>query len=234
VDAAWGSWSQPAVLLAQGYLDAVARAGAMALMIPPDPALADHPDEALDRIDGLILAGGHDVDPSIYGAELHPATTPIVPVRDRVEIALARRAVELDMPMLGICRGMQVLNVAFGGTLLQHLPEAIGHEEHMANPGTFNGSDHDVRLDTGSLAALAAGEDLHGGKSHHHQAVDAIGDGLVVTGTSTLDELPEAIEARDRRFVLGVQWHPEADERSRVIAAVVQQARDYRTARGSS
>lgn len=234
VDASWGAWSQPAVLLSHIYLDAVASAGALALMIPPDPALADHPDEALERIDGLILAGGHDVDPSIYGAEPHPATKHIVPVRDRVEIALVRRAVELDMPLLGICRGMQVLNVAFGGTLFQHLPETLGHEEHLRRPGTFNGSDHDVRLQTGSLAALAAGEDLHGTKSHHHQAVDVIGDGLLVTGTSTLDELPEAIEAPDRRFVLGVQWHPEADERSRVIVALAAQARDYRTARGSS
>ena len=115
-------------------------------MIPPDPALADDPDEALDRIDGLILAGGHDVDPSFYGADPHPATTRTVPERDRIEIALARRAIERDMPLLGICRGMQVLNVAFGGTLLQHLPEVFGHDDHLRTRGTFDGSDHDVVL----------------------------------------------------------------------------------------
>jgi putative glutamine amidotransferase len=234
VDAAWGSWSTPAVLLSHNYLDAIAQAGALALMIPPDPALADDPDEALERIDGLVLAGGHDVDPSFYGADLHPATTSTVPDRDRVEFALGRRAVELDMPLLGICRGMQVLNVAFGGTLLQHLPEVFGHEDHLRTRGTFDGSDHDVVLRDGSRAALAAGEELHTTKSHHHQGVDAIGDGLVVTGRSTLDELPEAIEAPGSRFVLGVQWHPEADEGSQVIAALVAEARRYRTARGSS
>jgi putative glutamine amidotransferase len=234
VEAAWGSWNRPAVLLPGSYLDAIAKAGALGLMIPPDPALADDPDEALDRIDGLILAGGHDVDPSFYGADPHPAMTHTVPERDRIEIALARRAVELDMPLLGICRGMQVLNVAFGGTLLQHVPEVFGHDDHLRTRGTFDGSDHDVVLDAGSHAALAAGERLHTTKSHHHQGVDAIGDGLVVTGTSTLDELPEAIELPDRRFVLGVQWHPEADENSRVIGALVTAARAYRTGRGSS
>jgi putative glutamine amidotransferase len=234
VDATWGAWNRPAVLLSHSYLDAIAHAGALGLMIPPDPALADDPDEALARIDGLILAGGHDVDPSFYGADAHPATTRTVPARDRVEIALARRAVELDMPLLGICRGMQVLNVALGGTLLQHLPEVFGHTDHLRIRGTFDGSDHDVLLHSGSRAALAAGEELHATKSHHHQGVDAIGDGLIVTGRSTLDELPEAIEVPGNRFVLGVQWHPEADENSRVIGALVTAARDYRIARGSA
>ncbi len=234
INAAWGVWDQQAALLPIAYVNAIQRAGGLALMIPPDPELADAPDEALDKIDGLILAGGHDVDPDAYGAERHPATNTTVPERDQVEIALTRRAIELDMPVLGICRGMQVLNVALGGTLQQHIPDTLGHEEHRRVPGSFDGSDHDVVLAPGSRAALAAGEQLHGTKSHHHQAVDTIGDGLIVTGQSTLDELPEAIEAPDRTFVLGVQWHPEADERSRVIAAFVDQARSYRTVRGSA
>ncbi len=148
-------------------------------------------------------------------------------------MALTRRAVELDMPVLGICRGMQLLNVAFGGTLLQHLPDEFGHEEHRRTPGSFADSDHDVHIESGSLAAAAAGEQLHGTKSHHHQGVDVIGDGLTVTGLSALDDLPEAIEAPDRGFVLGVQWHPEADQGSRVIEALVSAAGDYRTARGT-
>jgi putative glutamine amidotransferase len=234
LNAKWGAWSRPAALLAYSYIEAIQHAGALPLMIPPDPALVDHPDEALDRIDGLVLAGGSDIDPSAYGAQAHPSTRSVATDRDRVEIALARRATARDMPVLGICRGMQVLNVAFGGTLIQHLPDVLGHEAHLRVAGSFDGADHDVVLTPGSRAALAAGEDLHATKSHHHQAVDVIGDGLVVTGTSTLDELPEAIEAPDRQFVLGVQWHPEADERSRVVGALVQQARDYRTARGSS
>jgi putative glutamine amidotransferase len=233
VDASWGVWSQPASLLPQGYIDAIQRAGGLAVVIPPDAELIENPDEMLDRIDALILSGGHDVDPAMYGAEVHPATNSLVPARDRSEIALVRRAVQRDMPVLGICRGMQVLNVAFGGTLRQHLPDELGHEEHRRVPGSFDGSDHDVKLTEGSLAALAAGEELHGTKSHHHQAVGEIGDGFEVTGFSTLDELPEAIENPSCRFVLGVQWHPEADESSRVIGALVQRARDYRSALGS-
>jgi putative glutamine amidotransferase len=233
LDATWGVWSKPAALLAYAYVEAIQAAGGMTLMLPPDPAFLEDPDQALSLIDGLILAGGNDVDPASYGAQRHPATKTTVPARDQSEIALVRRAVELDMPVLGICRGMQVLNVAFGGTLLQHLPETLGHEEHRRAPGSFEGSDHDVMLVPGSRAALAAGEDLHGTKSHHHQAVDVVADGFVVTGVSTLDELPEAIEAPDKRFVLGVQWHPEADEASRVIGALVEHARSYRTVRGS-
>jgi putative glutamine amidotransferase len=203
-------------------------------MIPPDPALEEVPDEVLDLIDGLILAGGADIDPSNYGAEPHPETKDTVPERDATELALAGRAWERDLPVLGICRGMQLINVALGGTLRQHIPDDVGHSHHRRVPGSFDGSDHDVRLEPGSRAARAAGEELHSTKSHHHQGIAVLGDGLEVTGRSVLDELPEAVEAPGRRFVLGVQWHPEADERSRVIEALVEQARDYRSTRGSA
>jgi putative glutamine amidotransferase len=196
--------------------------------------LVDDPDERLDRIDGLILAGGADIDPASYGADKHPETNGTVPERDRVEIALTRAAVERDLPVLGICRGMQLLNVAQGGTLIQHVPDGVGHDDHRRNRGTFEGNGHAVRLHPGSLAARAAGETEHETLSHHHQAVATIGSGLTVTGYSELDDLPEAIEGQDHRFVLGVQWHPEADERSRVIGALVREAEAYRTARGSA
>lgn len=226
--AQWSVWDQRAALLPTNYLDAIRRAGGMALLLAPDPALAEEPDEALDLIDGLMLVGGADLDPASYGAAYDPATVDPVPERDAFEIAMVRGAIARGMPVLGICRGMQLLNVALGGTLHQHLPERFGHHEHLRARGSFEGADHDVRLTPGSLAARAAGERLHGTKSHHHQGVDRVGEGLVVTGTATIDGLPEALELPEAGFVLGVQWHPEADERSRVIGALVEAACAYR------
>jgi len=226
--AQWSVWDQQAALLPTNYLDAIRRAGGMALLLAPDPALAEAPDEALELVEGLMLVGGADIDPASYGAAYDPATVDPVPERDAFEIALARRAVERGIPLLGICRGMQMLNVALGGTLHQHLPDRCGHHEHLKARGSFDGADHDVRLVPGSLAARAAGEELHGTKSHHHQGVDRVGERLVVTGAATIDGLPEALELPDADFVLGVQWHPEADERSRVIGALVEAARAYR------
>jgi putative glutamine amidotransferase len=147
-----------------------------------------------------------------------------VPERDRFEIALTRRALERDMPLLGICRGMQLMNVARGGTLLQHLPNTYGHEDHRRSIGSFDDADHDVVLTPGSLAARAAGEQRHGTKSHHHQGIDRIGEGLTATGYSTLDDLVETLEDENCTFALGVQWHPEADETSGLIPALVSAA----------
>jgi putative glutamine amidotransferase len=231
--ASYGVWHQHSAVLPAGYVDAVRQAGGLAVMVAPEPELVSDPDDLLARVDGLILSGGVDVDPSTYGAEPHPETKGCTPERDAFEIALVRRAVELDLPVLGVCRGMQVLNIAYGGTLLQHLPETFGHHEHRRVPGSFDEADHGVRLVPDSLAAAAAGELLHTTKSHHHQGVDVLGEGLIVTGSSSIDELIEAIELPDHRFVLGVQWHPEADERSRVIGALVQAAAQYRCARAA-
>jgi putative glutamine amidotransferase len=226
--ARWSVWDQQAFLLPRSYIDAVQRAGGVALMLPPDENAIDDLDALLDLLDGLILAGGADIDPDAYGSERHAETLGTVPERDTFEIALTKRAFERDLPVLGICRGMQLMNVARGGTLLQHLPESHGHHEHRRNPGSFDGADHDVRLQDGSLAARAAGEITHGTKSHHHQGVDRLGDGFEVTGWSTLDELPEAIELPGSRFALGVQWHPEADETSPLIEALVAEAASAR------
>ena len=222
----WGAWEDRAAMVPAGYLGAVQRAGGLAVLLPPDEHAAADPDPLLDLLDGLILAGGVDVDPATYGEPAHEATDPANTERDAFELALARRALDRDLPVLGICRGMQVLNVAAGGTLHQHLPDVVGHGEHRRTLGVFG--DHDVRLADGSLAARAAGETRHASNSHHHQGVAALGDGFVVTGWSDGDELPEAIEDPGRRYALGVQWHPEADETSRLIASLVEEARAAR------
>jgi putative glutamine amidotransferase len=225
--ARFGAWEADAVLLPRSYPDAVQAAGGIPLMLAPDPLLTAEPDRVLDLLDGLILAGGRDVDPVTYGEDPHAETDESRPERDHFEIALAKRAMERDIPFLGICRGMQVMNVARGGTLVQDLPEHLGHQDHRRSVGTFEGNDHPVRLAEGSLAARATGEAEHGTLSHHHQGVGDIGDGLQVTGWSSDDDLPEALEDPERRFTLGVQWHPEADGESRVIAALVDDARRY-------
>jgi putative glutamine amidotransferase len=223
--ARWAAWDVQAHLLSRAYADTVRRAGGLPVLLPPDPRASEDPGPWLDLVDGLILSGGADVDPASYGAEPDPMTTGTVPERDAFEIALARGALERDLPLLGICRGMQVMNVARGGTLIQHLPASVGHEDHRRSLGSFDNSDHDVRLADGSLAARAAGERLHGTKSHHHQGVDVLGEGLEASGWATIDDLVETIEDPSRQFALGVQWHPEVDEGSALVAALVEEAR---------
>jgi putative glutamine amidotransferase len=230
--ARWSVWDQPAVLLARSYVDAVQRAGALALLLPPDPELVAEPGQALELIDGLLLAGGADLDPASYGQTAHAETLDAVPERDVFEIALTRAAIERDVPVLGICRGMQLINVALGGTLIQHLPEHLGHSEHRRVSGSFDGSDHDVDVLDQTLAMRVIGATAHATKSHHHQGVDRLGEGLRVSATSPFDDLVEAVELPDRAFVLGVQWHPEADKMSPVVGALVEAARERASARG--
>jgi putative glutamine amidotransferase len=232
--ARWGVWDQPAALLSLSYIHAVQRAGGLVLMLPPDEALVEEPGQALDLIDGLLLAGGADIDPSAYGHHPHSETVETVPERDAFEIALTRAALDRDLPVLGICRGMQLINVALGGTLSQHLPERFGHSEHRRAIGTFEGSDHEVEVCSGTLAMRVIDEPRHNTKSHHHQGVEELGQGLAVSATSVMDGLAEAIELPGSRFVLGVQWHPEADAGSPLLGGLVEAARTYRGARAGA
>jgi putative glutamine amidotransferase len=221
--ARWAAWEVVVNLSPRTYSLAVQRAGGLALILPPDDVAAEAPDELLDMLDGLILAGGSDVDPGSYGAKPAPETKGSWPERDRFEIALGTRALERDMPVLGICRGMQMLNVIQGGTLNQHL----GLQLHRHTPGAF--CDHGVRLEPGSLAARVIGGERTAVKSAHHQGVGELGEGVIATGWAE-DDVVEAIELPDRSFAVGVLWHPEEDERSRVIGSLVNEARDRQKA----
>jgi putative glutamine amidotransferase len=217
--ARWAAWEVVVNLSPRTYSLAVQRAGGVALILPPDDSVAEAPDELLDLLDGLILAGGSDIDPTSYGAKPHPETKNTWPERDRFEIALGTRALERDMPVLGICRGMEMLNVIQGGTLNQHL----GLELHRHTPGVF--TDHRVELQPGSLAARVVGSDTTEVKSAHHQGVEELGEGVAVSGHAD-DGVVEAIELPDRSFAVGVLWHPEEDERSRVVGSLVDETRD--------
>lgn len=221
--ARWAVWDMPAALVAANYLQAVWDAGGRALLVPPDPALQQHPDGVLDVLDGLLLVGGADIEACRYGAPPHPDAEAAQTVRDGVEIALVRRAAQRGLPVLGICRGLQVINVAMGGTLWQHLPDTLGTTEHRRHLGRFDGNAHPVDLTPGSLAARAAGEERHTVTSHHHQGIRDLAPGLRVSGSAP-DGVVEAVEAGGPGYLLGVQWHPEADPHSRVIASLVDAA----------
>ena len=169
-----------------------------------------------------MLGGGADIDPDDRGIERHPETVGTNPDRDRFEIALALGALERDIPLLGVCRGMQVLNVACGGTIDQHIPERLGHDIHRPVPGSW--AEHDIRIEPNSLAASATGTEQLTVKSHHHQGVDRIAETLTASAWATDDESVEAIESADRTFALGVLWHPEEDPQDRVIPSLVERA----------
>ncbi|MBU2662233.1 gamma-glutamyl-gamma-aminobutyrate hydrolase family protein [Actinoplanes bogorensis] len=213
--ATWGVWRDlPTTLVPHDYTEAVTQAGGRPVLIPP------HEDtDVLGMLDGLVLAGGPDLSPGFYGAEPEPLTV-TRPDRDRAEILLVRRALELDVPLLGVCRGMQLLVVANGGTLHQHLPDVLGHERHRPAPGVYG--EHDASLVPGSRIAGLMGDEL-GIRCFHHQGVADAGK-LTVTGHAA-DGLPEAVEDPGHRFVLGVQWHPEVTRDERLFGALVAAAR---------
>jgi putative glutamine amidotransferase len=219
--ARWAFWDQTAHLAAHTYVSAVQNTGALAVLLPVD---ARPPEPLLDRIDGLMVIGGADLDPAIYGQEPSQATENTYRDRDEFELALTRGALERGLPFLGICRGMQLLNVALGGTINQNLVDDDGINSHRRIVGTFEGTEHDIDLHAGSLVARATGEEVHEARCHHHQAIDRLGDGLVVTA-SARDGVPEAIELEDDdRWVLGVQWHPEAGDKRQLFSAFAQAA----------
>ena len=223
-EARWGVWNVPAALTPLAYVQAVERAGGRPLLVPPS---TDGIDETLGALDGLLFSGGSDLDPGLYGADAHPETNGIRLERDRAELALLEAALARDMPVLAVCRGSQVLNVARGGDLIQHLPELVGDEKHKHTPGVF--ADHDVDLKEGTRLQRLLG-DRAPVKSHHHQGFGAIGQGLVESAWAE-DGTVEALEDPSRRFALGVLWHPEAGEDAALFEALVEEAARYREKR---
>lgn len=205
--ASFGAWSDVDLCFAwTHYVEAISAAGGAAVIFPPEEWLAEQPATMLGAIDGLLLTGGRDIEASVYGAEAHPANEPGDANRDRVELELARAALGTEIPILGVCRGMQILNVVTGGGIEQHLVDPDG--VHRGPPGTFVA--HEVDAAEGSRLAEIFGSERFGVRSHHHQALDGLGDGLVATGHAP-DGIVEAIELPGERFCLAVLWHPEED-----------------------
>ena len=215
--ARWGVWDVPAALLPFSYIAQVAAAGATAVLLPP--TAATDPD-VLDRLDAVVFAGGADLEPALYDQPEHPETLGVRRDRDAAEVLLMQAALTRNIPLLGICRGMQLMAVVSGGSLVQHLPEAVGHERHRPSPGVYG--THDVRLAPGSLAHELLGDSL-AVPSYHHQGLADAGM-LAVTGWAD-DGTPEVVENPTRRFALGVLWHPEMSDDLRLFEALVEAAR---------
>jgi putative glutamine amidotransferase len=217
--ARWGSWDTPCVLLPRRYADGVSRAGGIPVLLPSAPGV----EHAVARLDGLILAGGGDIDPAVFGAQAHPRTGGVRQARDDAEFALASAALARGLPLLGICRGLQVLNVALGGTLHQHLPDLVGHEGHSPLAGGYGS--HPVTVAPGSrLAAILGRLDTEiPVPTHHHQAIDRLGEGLAATAWAA-DGVVEAVELDAGPFTVAVQWHPEAGEDPSLFHALVAAA----------
>jgi gamma-glutamyl-gamma-aminobutyrate hydrolase PuuD len=214
--AQWGAWELDAALVPFSYVRAVERAGGAPLLVPPGASVG----ETLDAVDGLVFSGGSDLDPSHYRQEAHSETRDVVRERDDFELALMRAALERDLPVLAICRGSQVLNVALGGDLEQHMPDRLGTNAHKETAGVF--AEHDVEVVGESRLASIVGE-RGGVKSHHHQGYGRLGDGLQESAHAP-DGTVEAVEAPANRFALGVLWHPEEGEDLALFEALVEAA----------
>ena len=226
-----GVWDVRAAFLPQQYFDAVTASGGIAVLLPPQPGPDAAAAAVLDGLDGLILTGGLDVDPALYGAERHPLTDPARPDRDAWELALYRGAEARRMPVLAICRGLQLVNVARGGTLHQHLPEALGTERYRIGGGVF--ATNEVQIDDGSRLAGLVGTDALAVHSYHHQGIDRLGDGLVASAR-TDDGLVQAFESEGEQYLVGVQWHPEENlEDRRLFAGLVAEASAFSHTRRS-
>jgi putative glutamine amidotransferase len=220
--AQWGVWNEAADLLPASYSRAVVRAGGVPMILPP--ATEEAVETLLDGLHGLVVAGGADVDPETYGAVRDPKTGPARTERDGWEFALTRAALARNLPVLAICRGMQVLNVVLGGDLIQHLPDVVGSDEHCPTVGVHGRHPVTVAETSRLHGVLGATTSV---PTYHHQAVDRLGAGLTAVAWAA-DGLVEAVEYADSDWVFGVQWHPEVAEGEPLFEAFVQACCAYR------
>ena len=219
-----GVWDVPAAFLPKVYFEAVTRAGGTVVLLPPQPIDDDAADAILDGVDGLIVTGGKDVEATRYGQTPHPTNDAPRRDRDDLELVLLRRALERDIPFFGICRGMQVLNVLRGGTLIQHLPEVIGSERYNAGGGVF--TPNPAITVPGTRLAELVGDELTV-QSYHHQAIDRVGAGLTVSARGD-DGVIQAVDIDGATFGVAVQWHPEmSPDDLRLFEALVDAAARY-------
>lgn len=219
-----GVWDVNASFLPGVYLDGVTLAGGIATLLPPQPVTDEIAARVLAGLDGLIITGGRDVDPAAYGHPPHEACDEPAADRDAWEFALLSGALRSGMPVLGICRGAQILNVALGGTLHQHLPDVLGHRGHQQGNAVFSTST--VRTAPGSRLAGLIGTEIQA-QCYHHQAVDRLGEGLVISAVDG-EGVVEAVELPAQNFVLGVQWHPEETlDDLRIFTGLVDAARGF-------
>jgi putative glutamine amidotransferase len=226
--ARWGHWDDEAVLLPRRYVDTIARAGGQPVLLPP----IDGGTAVLPRLDGLVLSGGADVDPARYGAVPHSAAGPFAAARDSAELDACRHALATGLPLLGICRGLQVINVALGGTLHQHLPDLVGDDSHSPERSAY--PPHKVSVAPATRLATILGRTDAAAPTHHHQAIDRLGAGLVATAW-TDDGVIEAVEFDHTEdpapFMIAVQWHPEAGDDLSLFAALIAAASERADAR---
>ncbi|MEX0173906.1 gamma-glutamyl-gamma-aminobutyrate hydrolase family protein [Streptomyces sp. LMG1-1-1.1] len=206
-------------LALQAHVAFLSAAGATPLLLPLLPGV----ETLVDRLDGLLVPGGPDLDPALYGEAAHPVTRPMSPDADRVELALLEAALDARLPVLAICRGMQLLNVLHGGSLHQHLPEITGHDGHQPRTPSFTLGRHPLKLEPGSRIAAVIDEAEPETACHHHQAVSRIGAGLTVTGRAQ-DDTVEAVEVTGHPFAIGVQWEAGHTPDTRLHEALVQAA----------
>jgi gamma-glutamyl-gamma-aminobutyrate hydrolase PuuD len=230
----WGGWERPSAVLPESYYELVAAAGGRPLLLPPLRTAVSGPRfgaaEVIAHLDGLVLTGGGDVDPAAYGEAREPEVGGVNAVRDESERALLAAALAVDLPVLAVCRGCQILNVERGGTLHQHLPDVVGHDEHRTAPFVFG--EVKVATEPGTLASAVFGS-VTTARCSHHQAIKDLGPGLRATARAD-DGVIEAVELEGASFVLGVQWHPEEAGDPRPFAALVEAARRAHEGRSAS